>query len=134
MNNADLLLAWLMYTYLVKKRLSCISNELSIQKHPSWNIFYLRQYETLLVQTSDSSPPNTVLVQSASIFRGLSHTFTSSNKLQCKLHYKICSAIYITKATLFSSCTFQQGNGIANTGLLQTFVRSGNMSSFMRLS
>ena len=130
MNNADLLLAWLMYTYLVKKRLSCISNELSIQKHPSWNIFYLRQYETLLAQTSDSSPPNTVLVQSASIFRGLSHTFTSSNKLQCKLHYKWP----LTKATLFSSCTFQQGNGIANTGLLQTFVRSGNMSSFMRLS
>lgn len=130
MNNADLLLVWLMYTYLVKKRLSCISDELSIQKHPSWNIFYLRQYKTLPVQTSHSSPPNTVLVQSASIFRGLSHTFTSSNKLQCKLHYKWP----LTKATLFSSCTFQKGNGIANTGLLQTFVRSGNMSSFMRLS
>ena len=130
MNNVDLLLAWLMYTYLVKKRLSCISDELSIQKHPSWNIFYLRQYKTLPVQTSHSSPPNMVLVQSASIFRGLSHTFTSSNKLQCKLHYKWP----LTKATLFSSCTFQQGNGIANTGLLQTFVRSGNMSSFMRLS
>ena len=130
MNNVDLLLAWLMYTYLVKKRLSCISDELSIQKHPSWNIFYLRQYETLPVQTSHSSPPNTVAVQSASIFRGLSHTFTSSNKLQCKLHYKWP----LTKATLFSSCTFQQGNGIANTGLLQTFVRSGNMSSLMRLS
>lgn len=130
MNNVNLLLAWLMYTCLVKKRLCCISDGLSIQKHPSWNIFYLRQYETNLpIQTSHSSPPNMAPVQSASTF-SLSHTFTSSNKLQCKLHYKWP----LTKATLFSSCTFQQENGIAKTGLLQTFVRSGNMSSFIRLS
>ena len=131
MINVDLLLAWLMYMYLIKKRLCCISDDLSIQKHPSWTIFYLRQYETLPIQTSHSLPPNTAPIQSASTFRGLSHTFTSSNKLQCKLHYKWP----LTKATLFSSCTFQQGNyGIAKTGLLQTFVRSGNMSSFIRLS
>ena len=81
-----------------KKRLSCICDELSIQKYPSWNIFYLWQYETLPIQTSHSSLPNIAPVQSASIFRGLSHTFTSSNKLQCNLHYKWA----VTKATLIS--------------------------------